>query len=212
MQAGESATTQPHTKAWRDFWDKVLPVLVGGGLAIAGSITGAYFTTTLQMFAQVEAQKVVEQRRVFASLMGQKLVWQQINISRANAGTDFSYYQERWKRNGSPNTSLDLEESRHWMRRADALVFEVTKSSQIVLEDVANVQALFPDTPQLRELCKRIYTYHTLKTPDPPHDGSLENLMKWKDETDRIVQILAESEYGKPIDDLVTYLLLQLPH
>jgi hypothetical protein len=55
---------------WQDLWDKTLPVIVGGVLAIAGS----YFATTFQMSAQAKAQKTEEQRKVFARLMGRKLV------------------------------------------------------------------------------------------------------------------------------------------
>jgi hypothetical protein len=197
---------------WRDFWDKVFPVLVGGALAIVGSITGSYFATTFQMSAQLRAEKAAEQRKVFASLTGEKIVWEQLNISRANAWTAADYYQERWRRSGSPNTSLDVDEGKYWMHREADLVAEVTKSSQAVLADIANVRALFPDTPQLRELCNRVYTFQTMKTPNPPHQGSLDDLTQWKDETDRNVQKLAEAEYGKPIDDLLAYLLTQLPH
>jgi hypothetical protein len=200
---------QQHSR-WQDFWDKTLPGIVGGVIAGVFAIAGSYFATTFQMSAQSQAQKVEEQRKVSASLMGQKIMWEQLNIFQANAKTASDYNQERWQRAGLPYTSVDLEELKYWSHRSADLVLELAKSSQAILEDTANVQTLFPDTPKLRELCQRIYTFKTMKTGEPPHDGSLYDLAKWKEQTDRDVQVLAESEYGKPIDDLVAYLLLQL--
>jgi hypothetical protein len=192
---------------WQDFWEKTLPVIAGGVIAGVFAIAGSYFATTFQMSAQFQIQKAEEQRKVFASLMGQKIVWEQLNISKVNADTAFDYYQERWKRPGSPNISLDLDEAKYWSHRSGDIISEVTKSSQAILEDVANIQEVFPDTPKLSELCKRIYTFQTMKSPEPPHGGSLDDLTKWKEDTDRSVQVVAQSEYGKPIDDLVAYLL-----
>src|ERR1700741_1481182 len=76
----------------------------------------------------------------------------------------------------------------------------------------AKIRELFPDTPKLRELWMRVYTFETLTRPATPHESSIESLTAWRDENDRRIQTLAESEYGKPIDDLTAYLLDQLPH
>jgi hypothetical protein len=159
---------QQHSK-WQDFWDKTLPVIaasvtgsvIGGVFAIAGS----YYATTFQMSAQSQARKVEDQRKVSASLMGQKIMWEQLNIFYANAKTTSDYNQERWQRAGLPITSVDLEELKYWSHRSADLVLELAKSSQTILQDTANVQTLFPDTPTLRELCQRIYTFKTIKTP-----------------------------------------------
>jgi hypothetical protein len=97
------------------------------------------------------------------------------------------------------------------MHRSEDLVFEVMKNNQVLFEDIATVRALFPDTPRLRELCARVYTFRTLQTAAPPHVGSIESLTQWKDEADRQIESLVESEYGKPIDELAAYLLTQLP-
>jgi hypothetical protein len=132
-------------------------------------------------------------RKVSASLMGQKIMWEQLNIFYANAKTTSDYNQERWQRASLPNTSVDLEELKYWSHRSADLVLELAKSSQAILEDTTNVQTLFPDTPKLRELCQRIYTFKTMKTPEPLHVGSLNDVAKWKEQTDRDVQALAES-------------------
>jgi hypothetical protein len=205
-----SDEAEQHSSRWRDFWDKTLPVIAGGLMAIAGS----YLATTFQMNAQSRAEKTAQQRKVFATLIGEKFAWEQINVSQVNAATAVYYYQERWKRAGSPNTSPDLDETKYYARRRDDLVLERAKDAQAVLENIGNVQALFPDTPHLGELCDRIYTFKsiTINTPGSPDTGSLDDLSKWKDQVDQEVQVRAHNEYAKPIDDLLAYLRTQLPH
>jgi hypothetical protein len=99
------------------------------------------------------------------------------------------------------------------MHKSEDLVPEIAKNNQALFEDVATVQALFPDTPRLRELCAPIYKFRPidLKT-EVPHDGPVELVTQWKDQGEREIQPLAESEYGKPIDELVAFLRPQLPH
>jgi hypothetical protein len=199
---------------WQDLWDKTLPVIAGGFIAGVFAIAGSYYATKFQMVAQSQTQKAEEQRKVFASLVGRKLVAEQLNVSRAEARLFSDYNEERWKRAGAPKDSLDLDETKRWMHRSEDLVFEIMKSNQALFEDIATVRALFPDTPRLRELCARVYAFRTLQTPAPPHFQvgvtEFESLAEWKDEADRKIQSLGESEYGKPIDELTAYLLTQL--
>jgi hypothetical protein len=200
--AGDGEATK--STRWRDFWDRTFPVLLGAAIAIAT----AYFTTKFQTSAQADAQKAAEQLKVVASLRGEGIVWEQYNISHANAWTAAEFYKERWRRAGnSPNDSIDIEEAKYWMHSGTELVYDAAKSAQIVFEDLATIQALFPNTPKLRELCNRIYTFQMITTPNPPQNGSLDD---WKDAVDKNVGTLAQSEYSKPIGDLVTYLLPQL--
>lgn len=187
--------------------DKVLLVVLGAILAIGTS----YFTTKFQMSSQLHLQKVEEQRRVFARLMGRKFTTEQLYVSRYEARIFSDYHEERWKRAGSPKDSLDLQESLRWMHKSEDLVLEIVKNDQALFEDLATVRALFPDTPRLRDLCDHIYSIHALWTSEPPHDGSIERLNQWKVEGVRQLQEIAVREYGKPIDELVAYLLQQLP-
>jgi hypothetical protein len=157
-----SEDRQPHS-GWQDFWDKTFPVIVGGIIAGFFAIAGSYFATTFQMSAQSQAQKAVEQRKVYANLMGRKLVAEQLNVSRTEARLFSDYNEEIWKRAGAPKDSLDLDEAKRWMHRSEDLVFEVMKNNQALFEDIATVRTLFPDTPRLRELCARLYTFRVLQ-------------------------------------------------
>jgi len=156
---------------WQDILalDKLLPVLLGAILAIGAS----YFTTKFQMSSQLHLQKVEEQRRVFARLMGRKFTTEQLYVSRYEALIFSDYSEELWKRAGKPKDSLDLQEAQRWMHRSEDLVFEIVKNDQALFEDLATVRALFPDTPQLRDLCDHVYGIHSLFTAKPPHEGSV---------------------------------------
>jgi hypothetical protein len=207
---GVSQMSNDANKArWHDILalGKILPVVLGAILAIGAS----YFTTKFQMSSQLHLQKVEEQRRVFARLMGRKFTTEQLYVSRYEARIFSDYHEERWKRAGAPKDSLDLQESKRWMHRSEDLVLEIVKNNQALFEDLATVRALFPDTPRLRELCDHVYAIHSLWTGEPPHDGSIEKLDQWKVEADRQLQEVAVREYGKPIDELVAFLLQQLP-
>jgi hypothetical protein len=192
---------------WQSAVDKFLSVALGAVLAIGAS----YFTTQFQTSSQLHLQKVQEQRRVFARLMGRKLITEQLYVSRYEALIFSDYNEENWRRAGKPKDSLDLQETERTMHRSEDLVLEIAKNDQALFEDLATIRALFPDTPRLRELCDRIYGIHSITTAAPPHEGSAEKLNQWKLEADRQLQDLAAREYGKPIDELVAFLLPQLP-
>jgi hypothetical protein len=202
---------QPSSR-WQDFWDKTLSALVGGLIAGVFAIAGSYFAVTFQMSAQAKAQKAEEQRKVFARVMGRKLVTEQLAVSRLEARVFSDYHEEMWKRSGAPKDSLDLLEAQRWMHKSEDLAFEIAKNNQVLFQDIATAQALFPNTQQLRDLCTPIYKFHTLALKaEVPHTGPVEGVTQWKDTAEREVQPLAESEYGKPIDALVEFLQPQLP-
>jgi hypothetical protein len=194
-------------KSWRDTVAQSLLIVLGSILAIGAS----YFSTKFQMSSQSHLQKVEAQRAVFARLMGRKFTTTQLYVSRYEALIFSDYHEERWKRAGAPKDSLDLREDQRWMHRSEDLVSEIVKSNQALFEDLATVRALFPDTPRLRELCDKVYNFRSIWTAKPPHDGSVERLEQWKVEADRQLQALADREYGKPIDELVAFVLHQLP-
>ena len=135
----------------------------------------------------------------------------QLYVSRYEALIFSDYHEERWKRAGAPKDSLDLQESLRWMHRSEDLVLEIVKNDQAVFEDLATVRALFPDTPRLRELFNNVYTLNSLWTGEPPHDGSLEKPEQWKKKAQFQLETVADQAYGKPIDDLITFLTQQLP-
>lgn len=183
----------------------LLAATVGGVLAISSS----YYSSKFQLSTQLSLQRVQEQRAVFARLMGRKFTTKQLYVSRYEAMIFSDYHEERWKLAGSPKDSLDLQEAQRWMHRSEDLVFEIVKNNQSLFEDVGTVRALFADTPKLRELADHVYNFKSLWTAKPPDDSK--KLDAWKTEAGRQLQTLVDTEYGKPIEDLVAYLIQQLP-
>jgi hypothetical protein len=91
------------------------------------------------------------------------------------------------------------------------LLLRWQKNNQALFDDLATAQAIFPDTPRLRELCAPIYKFRTITLKLPvPHDGPIESVAVWKDMAQQEIQPLAEQEYGKPIDELEAFLRTQL--
>jgi hypothetical protein len=45
-----------------------------------------------------------------------------------------------------------LQEAQRWMHKSEDFAFELAKNNQALFEDLATAQAIFPATPQLREL------------------------------------------------------------
>lgn len=195
----------------QDAWKTLLFTLFGGILAAGSGILGQYYSSQFQFSSQVQIQKIQGQRQVFARLMGRNFATKQLYVSRYEALVFSDYHEARWKRSGSSKDSFDLQEAQRWMHRSEDLVFEIVKNNQALYEDLGTVRALFPDVPKLRELVERIYSFKSLKTSKPVRDASVEELVHWKDESVRQLQVLIEREYGRPIDELLVYLLQQLP-
>lgn len=204
-------SNQGHSGGWHDAWKTLLFTVFGGLLAAGGGVVGQYYASQFQFSSQVHIQKIQGQRQVFARLMGRKFATTQLYVSRYEALVFSDYHETRWKRFGSPKDSLDLQEAQRWMHRSEDLVFEIVKNNQALYEDLGTVRALFPDAPRLRELVERIYSFKTLKTTQPARDASVEELVRWKDESVRQLQVVVEHEYAGPIDELLGYLLQHLP-
>ena len=192
---------------WRSALPTLLGVLLGGALTVGGS----YLTAKVQVGNQVDLQQHQNARDVYSRLMGRRFVTKQLYVSRYEALIFSDYHEARWKLAGSPKESVDLQEAQRWMHRSEDLVFEIVKSNQALFEDLGTVRATFPNTTQLQQLVDPLWQLKALKTNAPPKDLDSEGLVKWRDEAVRQLQALVDSEYGKPIDDLLSYLLRQLP-
>lgn len=195
----------------RDVWRTLLATVVGGALAAGGGIVGQYYASQFQFSSQVHLQKVQGQRQVFARLMGRKFATKQLYVSRYEAMIFSDYHEARTNRSGLPKDSLDLQEAQRWMHRSEDLVFDIVKNNQALFEDLGTVSALFPDGPRLRELVERIYALKAIKTSSPARDASVEELVRWKEESVRQLQALVDREYGGPIEELLDYLSQHLP-
>jgi len=88
------------------------------------------------------------------------------------------------------------------------------RASQSISIIVSQVTEYFPYSPELIALCNKInnsgFISAKLNVLNAPHEGSLEDLAKWKNDIDKRVQSTSDNEYDKPISDLLDYLSTQL--
>lgn len=194
-----------------DAWKQLLATVLGGVLAAGGGIVGQYYASKFQVSSQSRIQKIEGQREVFARLMGRKFSTTQLYVSRYEALIFSDYHETRWKLASAQKDAFDLKEARRWMHRSEDLVTEIVRNNQALNEDLGTVRALFPDTPEIRHLTKRIHEFKSIKTSQPPDRASFEEMIKWKNESVRQLQTLVDLEFGKPIEDLIEHLARQLP-
>lgn len=192
---------------WRSAWPSLLGVLVGGLI----TVIGYYFSAQFQTENQISIQRLQNARDVYSRIMGREFVTKQLYVSRYEALIFSDYHEARWKLTGSPKDSLDVQEAKRWMHRSEDLVFEIVKNNQALFEDLGIVRATFADTTQLRGLVDRLLQFKALKTSVPPKGANIEELRLWKEESVRQLQAVVDSDYGRPFDDLLDYLLKQLP-
>jgi hypothetical protein len=201
----------------RGFWDKALPLvaaLVGALIGGLGSfLVSSYATTT-----QAEAQILEQRRKVFASLVGERSAWEGSNIFLAEAAMSQAYYQERWRRAGSPDPSPDLNEVRYWRDLYQQRLTDSMRANQSISIIISQVTEYFPYSTKLMELCNKISNFKFLTSKldvmNPPDgssdDVSLDALVKWRNEIAQSIHTTSANEYDKPLSDLLSYLLTQL--
>lgn len=197
-------------EARRFAWDKFLIPL--GGVVLGGllSIATSYYAAKFQVQNQIALQEAQDAKVTYSRLMGHKTVIRQLHFSRAEAVTNSDYHEARWVLSGSPKSSMDLEEARWWQRKAHELVSEIVRENQSLHADIGIVQARFPDTIRLIELTSRVLNARAIKVNPVPKYKNSDELDRWKETATSELDTMVESEYVKPLDELLEYLLQQL--
>jgi hypothetical protein len=191
---------------WRTTGATLLAVVLGGSVATAGS----YFTARFQAENQSRLQNAAKAQEVYSRLMGRKFATEQLYTSRYEAYIFSDYHEALWKLAGAPASSLDLQEAQRWMHRSEDLAMEIMKSNQALYEDLGVVRETFGDQAELRNLVASLSAIHALKTPPTPATSDPKVLASWRDESVKQVQQIAEQDYAKRFDDLLTYLFQHL--
>ena len=179
-------------------------------LTLISSLVVQYFTNHWGFTNQVKANERQKQQEVFGQLMGRKFLTSQLYVSRFEALAYSDYHEALWKLAGHPKESLDLQEAQRWMHKSEEFVQEISENNLGLFQTVGMIRALFPSTPQLRELVDRIYRFKTPKITGPTDKMNSAQLASWKTQVVKELQELAEREYAKPIDDLLDYLAGEL--
>lgn len=138
--------------------------------------------------------------------MGRKFLTTQLYVSRFEALIYSDYHEAKWKRAGHPKDSIDLQEAQRWMHKSEDLALDVAKNNQSLFETIGLIRILFPKTSKIDELIDRIYHFKTPKILGDPFKMDANHLEEWKVKAVKDLQVLVETEYAKPINDLLDYL------
>jgi hypothetical protein len=166
-----------------------------------------YLAHYFQLTRDIRLRDREVRSRLFATLMGQKLVLAQLYVSQSEAFIISDYYEYRWRLTGRQEHSIDFQEATRWMHKSEELVLEIARGNRGLFEAVASARTSFPDAKELDTLTEAVYRHKTPRIVVRPNDQmTLAQLDEWKAAATRQVQELVCEAVEKPIDDLVEYL------
>lgn len=194
-------------KRWTNLFPKDVVIAL---LTLISVVVGAYLAAELGLQSQLKFSDHSKRQQTFSELMGRKILTNQLYVSRFEALIYSDYHEARWKLAGAPKDSIDLQEAQRWMHRSEELVLEIAKNYQSQFETLGLIRILFPRTTKLDELIGRLAHFKTPKILGEPFKMNLNQLEEWKVRAVHDLQGLVESEYGKPVDDLLNYLEVEI--
>ena len=145
-------------------------------------------------------------QEAYSKLMGEKAVLTQLLVSRFEAHINSDMHEARWKLAGEPKDSFDLQEAQRWMHKSEDLAIEVAKSRRSLYETLGLIRSYFPNSERLKELTHRIFHTKGIEIKVRPFGLNAEQAEAWAVKAVKDTQNIVDSEYSKPIDELVTYL------
>ena len=174
--------------------------------ALVGVAVGGFIQHFLGIRSQLKIEKSKNRQQAYSKLMGIKFIITQLYVSRFEALIFSDFHEAKWKANGCPRDSLDLQETFRWMQKSEDLALEIANTNQSLFEILGSITISFRATKELRNLVEKIYYF---KTPDikfPKDITDLKILELTKTKAVQALQALVEKEYRKPIENLLSYL------
>lgn len=182
-------------------------VLLSAAGTLVVSWGSVYLAHQLQLIRDVRLRDRDARSRLFATLMGQKLVLAQLYVSRFEAFIISDYYEYRWRLSGRPDNSIDFQEATRWMYKSEEMVLEIARGNRELFEAVALARTLFPDSRELNTYADAVYRHRIPKIVVRPTDAmNIAQLEEWKATAIQQIQERVHEEIERPIDDLVEYL------
>ena len=171
------------------------------------SLGSIYLSHRLEMARQRSLRENEVRLRVFASIMGQRLVVAQLYVSRFEAFIFSDYHEARWRIDQHPKDSIDLQEAQRWMHKSEDLALEVAKANRELFEAVASARALFVRSPVLETLADAVYHHSVPVVRVRPNGGmNVETLEEWKATAVREIQESVTRAIEQPIEALISHL------
>ncbi|MDO8528038.1 MAG: hypothetical protein Q7T03_10190 [Deltaproteobacteria bacterium] len=189
----------------------LIKIVVTSSLTLFATLFVAYCSQQWTLNGQKELKDKEARQLAFSELMGLKLIRQQLFLSRFEAVAYSDYHEQRWQLQGAQKDSLDFSEATRWQHKAEDFVQDISSNTEKLFNVLGRITILFPATPEIDQLIEKLYRFKTPKfNVEAKSIQDLKNLEGWKLAVTLDLQKIVETEYGKPFDDLVTYLKPQL--
>ena len=192
--------TQPHRTSF-------VTAIIAGTFALLGAIVGSYTTSYLTLRNQVRLATTQKQEEAYAALAGDRFLLTQLYVSMMQARVDFEFHHRKLEIEGNPAISPHLQETMRLVARRDDLALEFGKASRHLFETIGLIRATFPRTAALDRLTQRLYAFKSPTVTPPGQLSHDDDILRWRNDRLAELQTAADTEYGKPIDDLLAYVL-----
>lgn len=191
--------------------EPVQTILASSALTLLVSWGSVYLAHRFELIRAVRVSDREARFRLFATLMGQKLVLAQLYVSRFEALILSDYYEYRWYLAGRHENSIDFQETVRWMHKGEELVLEIARGNRELFEAVAAARTCFPESTDLNNYTEAVYRHKSpVLAVRANKDMTIAELEEWKTLATRQTQELVSKAVEKPIDDLVDYLAPRL--
>lgn len=187
-------------------WMPLVTVIVTAIFTLSGVALGSYLTSRFTYQNQLDLTARQNRQQSYSAIMGKKILLTQFFVSRFEALVHFETHQHRWRLAGYPATSLDLEEAKRWLHKAEDLALELARIRQSLYESIGMARASFPATQELEQLSEMVYQVNAPEMKPSPVDGDRAAIDAWGVNAVNDLQMFVDREYGKPIDSLLQYL------
>ena len=188
----------------------LITAVIAGAFALLGALIGSYATSYFTFRNQLRIAEMQKREEAYAALAGDRVLLSQLYVSAMQARIDFEFHHRKLELEGRPVTSPHVQEAQRLVMRRDDLALEFGRANRQLYETIGRIRANFKRTAELDQLTQRIYSFKTPTIVPPTDLTDPALLLKWRNDRLDELHKKAETEYGKPIDDLLAYVLTNL--
>lgn len=186
-------------------------ILVSSLMTLFIAVVSSYLTYRWGLLGQIRISNYQNQQKAYSKLIGQRAIISQLYVSRFEAYIFSDFHEIKWKLNGSPKDSIDFQETLRWMKKSEDLGIELAREKKELFETVGLLNALFPQTKELKKLSSQVYHHKLPEIKRLSQGRSFEELETWKVTTIKQLQDFVKKNITNPMEDLGNYIYEQLP-
>lgn len=168
------------------------------------TISATYYGNIWQERSHVKMDLRNKRFQVFTELVGSRIPLTQAAMSFQESRIFHQYHQAKWL---LTHDKLNLEEAKRLVQRSETLNSDLGKERRRLYELVASIFVLFPELSEQELLSSRLSQIGILAPPPDPKDiRTLSGLEAWRVQQIQLASDHIESEFGKPIGQLMDHI------